>query len=115
MVWVYDNAAQTIVCYLNGALTTLGTGGTEDDVVTGGTGVPMRIGNSAYSGAANEWDKPIYKVALYEAAFNQGQVIELSHDPYGPYRRVASTVGLVPAAVSLTIPIASYHYQQMAR
>lgn len=100
MVWTYDGSGSgtAVLLYLNGKVTALSASGAQSGTVDGGTGVPIRIGNSAYSGASNEWDGPIYKVALYDTALTAGQIQSLTHDPYGAFRVIQRRVGLVPAA-----------------
>ena len=111
--WTYDGA--TVRLYLNAVDTALATSA-NSGTVDGGSGVPIRLANSAYAGAADEWDAPIYKVAIYTTCLSPSQVYDLSHDPYGPYRPQERTLAFVPAAEasSLTIPIAMHHYAQMA-
>jgi len=95
MVWTYDGA--NITLYLNAVNTDLSTSSAKTGTVAGGTGVPIRIGNAAQSSATNEWDATIYKVAIYNAAMPPAIVLDLSSDPYHPYREAQHVAGIVSA------------------
>lgn len=94
-IWTYNGA--DIQLYLNAVDTQIITGGSQTGTVDGGTDTPMRIGNAAQAGATNEWDAPIYKVAVYDVALSQSQATALFYDPYGPHRIVHRFVGKVAA------------------
>lgn len=95
--WTYDGV--TVRLYLNAVDTAIDQSTASSGRVDGGTGIPIRIGNAAQSGAANEWDAPIYKIAIYDAAMPPSMVVDICGDPYGPYREVEDVVGGVAVTV----------------
>ncbi len=103
MLWTYDGV--NVRCYLNAVDTALGSS-TKTGTVAGGSGVPIRIGNSAYAGATNEWDAPIYKVAIYRTALNMSQIYQVLRYPYGAFRPGPSPIGFGGVAGGMSNPIA---------
>jgi len=61
-------------------------------------GMPIKIGNAAYSSATNEWDDKIYKAAIYSRALTDWEIVTLARDPVRPFQRGPGLVLEGPAA-----------------
>lgn len=83
--------------YVDGREITLQTSGTKTGNVTG-TAWNLRIGNNGQAGAPNEWDKVIYKAAIYDRLLTEDQIIRLAADPMGPYQAPRRRGAKAPAA-----------------
>ncbi len=76
------------------------TSGPQTGTVDATAGMPIKIGNAAYSGADNSWDAKIYKAAIYGRALTDWEIQILARDPFRPFVRGPQLVLEPPAAVA---------------